>query len=294
MFLCFCSVLAGGGSLSERYDLNRTCKGLWKIWIKWVYLVSILAVIELLLYKNWVGLKGLLDAFMFNMWAFNDFISEQSSTWFMSWYFLVVLGNTIVMLCAQKMGLEIRKTYCGILLAGYFAVVFGIDFFGLQQWYLFFSFFWMLGNLLHDIKIDRPAWINAVLVLGALYVVTGKAWGVPLEDLQASKFPPQPLYLCASLFAIVTILYYRGKYPKWIVHIGQNAIFYFMGQGIGSSFMFLIVPRMDWIRPWYLEAVAALAINLIMSVTISEFLLLLWKAGRCLIGKWKEALRPAA
>ena len=61
-------------------------------------------------------------------------------------------------------------------------------------------------------------------------------------------------------------------------HIGRNAIYYYFGQGIGSSINFLVVERIS-IHSWLLKWTITYAINVCMTIIIAESIAWLYKAA---------------
>lgn len=104
--------------------------------------------------------------------------------------------------------------------------------------------------------------------------------GLPLYDLQNAKFSPSLKYGIASLFVIIISNYFDGKIknlPKGLIRIGRNAIWYYFGQGIGSSLNYYIVNiiKMDnWIIKWLITFL----VNVIITVVIAELLAFLYKS----------------
>ena len=97
-------------------------------------------------------------------------------------------------------------------------------------------------------------------------------------DLQSSKFPPLLPYAFASCPAIAVMLFLRGRWqpPRWLSHIGQNALFYFCAQGIGGSVLYSILPAVQ-LGSWFLRWLVMLAVNLALTVLLAEILALLYR-----------------
>lgn len=92
--------------------------------------------------------------------------------------------------------------------------------------------------------------------------------------LNKQKFPPKWPYIIWTLFSIVTlfVFYNRLKITKnnFITYIGNNAIFFYFGQGISSSLIyFFVVPLKDSMH-WVILLVLAYVINVLLAVVIAE------------------------
>ena len=80
------------------------------------------------------------------------------------------------------------------------------------QYFLFYSFFWMLGmNKMGKAKnLRQLLMFLSLLALGTMF--TSYLQGLPLYDLQSAKFPPSIKYGFASLITIVLAKYFEGRY----------------------------------------------------------------------------------
>ena len=89
-----------------------------------------------------------------------------------------------------------------------------------------------------------------------------------------------------GIYIVVFLKKYVTKIKKsnLIVKLGQNAIYLFFAQAIGSSLLYFISPYIDLI--WYLKLPLMFVINLVMSIPIMVILnliienivKLIWKA----------------
>lgn len=114
----------------------------------------------------------------------------------------------------------------------------------------------------------------------ALVGIAGTSYiqGLPLYDIQAAKFPPSPKYAFVSLIVIFVANYFENRIKKCncvLVHIGKNAIFYFFGQGIGSSLIYFYVNNVS-LDNWFSKWIAAFLINVVCTVAVAETLAILY------------------
>ena len=94
--------------------------------------------------------------------------------------------------------------------------------------------------------------------------------------INKQKFPPQTPYIIWCLFSLVTlfVFYNRLKIQKsnFITYIGNNAIFYYFGQGISSSLVYFLVVAWKDSMNWILLMIVIYLINVGLAVIIAELL----------------------
>ncbi len=170
---------------------------------------------------------------------------------------------------------ENKKTYMWILIGVFIWISYGQYFFGLDvQYFLFYSFFWMLGmNKMGKAKnLRQLLMFLSLLALGTMF--TSYLQGLPLYDLQSAKFPPSIKYGFASLITIVLAKYFEGRYSvkkNFIEHIGKNAIYYYFAQGIGSSINYYVVSMVN-LNNWLFKWILVYGVNVLVTVLIAEAL----------------------
>lgn len=274
--------LSGWGSSYRESDVVKASKGLMEIWKKWVYFITVLAVFCLFLshfkfnVAGVVDLKDLLKNYMFEV-SFNGFPVVGGSIWFMQYYFLVIFFNTLILTILQKSHRadELKKWYCILILAVFVWVSYGRYFFNIDSWFIFYSFFWMLGYNRKYIKIEsHKIFFRGIICIGLGVLFFSYIQGLSLSEMQMAKFPPSLMYGFFSLVTIFLVMYLEPfciKHNKLLVHIGQNAIFYYFGQGIGSSVNMWIVPQIE-IENWFAKFLITLTCNILITGLIAEFL----------------------
>lgn len=196
----------------------------------------------------------------------------------MPYYFVIVLINQII-LSAMSVNKEkyekYKKWYCGLLLVLFVWIITENDFFGINQYYFFYSFFLIFG-LLSSVFREKilQNFVISIVFLFAGYIVSCYLMNMPLLDLQSSKFPPNLPYLFASMLIIFMTMFFDEyiKSPnKFIVHIGKNAIFYFIAQGVGGSLIYFVVPELD-IGQWFIKWIIVFFINTLITISTAELL----------------------
>lgn len=278
--------LSGWASSYKKSDVMRSCKSLLNIWYKWVFFISVVSLFcffSKVFPYSFEGVSDIRDLFqnyMFNV-SIPGFCVIAGSIWFLPYYFVVLAVNSIVMMILQKSDkeAEYKITYMAILLGLFVWISYGKYFLGLDlRFFLFYSFFWMFGMNRKGMTKNIQQLICIVLLLIISTIFVSYLQGLPIYDLQSAKFPPSIKYGLVSLISVVIAKFFDGKYTaknNFIEHIGKNAIFYYFGQGIGSSvnyFMVNMINLNNWIIKWMLTYV----INVIITIFIAEVLALIY------------------
>lgn len=275
--------LSGWGSSFHKNDIVKTCKGLGKIWLQFIYFISCLALfcyISRWLPHPYVGVSDvgdLINNYFFNM-SFPDFPVVTGSMWFMPVYFFVVLINTIIMAAIQDSAHagQLRSLYMIFLILCFLWVNHSLYYLAVlnERQFLFYSFFWMLGyNRVGKTKsAGGLAMALGICVCGSCFC--SYLLHIPLYDIQSAKFPPTAKYAFASMLVIFIAKYFEGKIQKFnrlLVHIGKNAIYYFFGQGVGSTVNYYVVDGLA-INNWLLKWVITFLINIVVTAFVAELI----------------------
>ncbi|MGO5062505.1 acyltransferase family protein [Lawsonibacter sp. LCP25S3_F5] len=291
--------LSGWGTSYKKGDLIRTGKSLLSIWLKWVFYVSILAIFCFI--SKWLpisfqgvtDLKDLVNNYMFNV-SVPGFCVVAGSIWFMPYYIVVVFINNIVLIALQNSSKreQLQDVYMWTLMSIFVWVSFGKYFLGLDVVYFsFYGFFWMLGFR----RIGKVKNIKKLLFCMLIFVsgicISSYLQGLPLYDIQSAKFPPTIKYGFVSIISIFLAKFMEehiGTYNKALVHIGKNAIFYYFGQGIGSSLSYYFINAVS-LEVWYLKWFLTFLFNIAVTAVIAEIIALLYRRFCALINLlWKE------
>lgn len=168
---------------------------------------------------------------------------------------------------------EYLKWYCGVLLFAFFWTATGHDFFGIDTYYLFYSFFWIFGLISHLFSVKGKKQLACVLCIVFIgYLLSVYLTRIPCDNLQQAKFPPQLPYFFASTLLVVFTMYfeqYLKIHVRYLVHVGQNAFFYYIAQGIGSSLLYYILPKIHT-RFWFIKWGTAFIANLLVTAVVAE------------------------
>lgn len=112
-----------------------------------------------------------------------------------------------------------------------------------------------------------------ILVYSLCYIEMGNH---VFELWHAKDFKSMP-YISASLLSIACLvaLYTPERKNRFLERIGANSIFYYIGQGISSSFLKLIEPHVNIF--WGTKLILFFAVNIIMCIIISEIYMCIYK-----------------
>lgn len=287
-------VLAGWSGGYRVGQVGKTCKSLLTLWLKLAWFCLLLTLVCLL-----SGLRGPQSArewlgSLFFDHKFPSFPVLGSSMWFMPVYVRVVFLCQLA-LCLMNWyaagksisPIRLYGLFAGVLLSVYLSINAELPMTGqltLFPWAdptdVFYLLCWMAG-----LFIGLRGWrIRSWKTLAILMPVCAAGWYLSVRtlqtgfDLQSSKFPPLLPYAFASCPAIAVMLFLRGRWqpPRWLAHIGQNALFYFCAQGIGGSVLYSILPGVQ-VGSWFLRWLVMLAVNLALTVLLAEILALLYR-----------------
>lgn len=277
--------LSGWASGYGKSDIIKTGKGIINIWLKWIFFISLLALVCLITkllpiqFQGVTDVRDLLNNYMFNV-SFPGFKVVAGSIWFMPYYFIVVFINTIVISFINKCTRvsELKFMYMYILLGLFAWIIYGRDIFGLDIFFIFYSLFWMLGY--NRVGTSEPVRFVTLLALcvGGFFLAS-YLQGIPFYDLQSAKFPPTLKYGAASMITILVVKFFENKVKKcnaFLVHIGRNAIYYYFAQGVSSSFIYLFIPRIN-INLWFAKWIILFVLNVLMAVIMAEAMAAVYK-----------------
>lgn len=279
--------LSGWGSSYRKNNIILVAKSLLSIWHKWVFFVSILAIFCFVSKWSPASFQGVSDIgdlannYMFNV-SIPGFCVVAGSIWFMPIYAVVVFVNSVILTFIQKSDNkgEAQNAYMWLLLALFVWISFGKYFLGLDiTYFCFYGFFWMMGYQRRGKANGIKSFLAAILLCVLGIYLFSAIQGIPLYDIQSAKFPPTLKYGSASMISILIAKFmeqYISKYNKVLVHIGKNAIFYYFGQGVGSSLSYSFISVVS-IEFWPLKWLLTFMFNVAVTTMIAEFLALFYR-----------------
>ena len=207
------------------------------------------------------------------------FLIVQQAYWFVPVYVAVLVIATIIL---KKM----RELY-GLVIVGclglYFYCFFEkIPFFNgvilgdsVQKVFFYLSLF-LFGFFCKDKVIGRifqkeVGCLLLVIALG-LYYLTYVYRSDFVFNLFLNKFPPKLPYIALSFISISAfIFFYKAERKNLLIeHIGQNAIYYYAGQGIGAVLLISVVPYVA--LPFYFKLPLMFLLNLLITTSVAYVL----------------------
>jgi len=226
----------------------------------------------------------------------------MGSIWFMPVYFTVVPIGSFVLSRIWQSANEDKKIFqrhCILLL---FIIIMGLlynykggNFFYLSRNCLFYLFFYLLGLVCNNIHINRFAWV-AVLIFFDLAVMKllGVYWSIDISIIQNMKFPPNIIYLLYSLNFVVFALWLKTKLSNVSVNnvlcrIGRSALLFYFCQGISSSLLYFICPKLQ--MEWFIKLPIAFVCNIFMCFILVSFLHKIYRLGNILEEAIKSVLK---
>lgn len=279
--------LSGWASSYRKSDISKTVRSLINVWLKWIFFITLLVLfceISKFLPHKFNGvldLRDLINNYMFNV-SISGFPVVAGSIWFLPIYFVVILINSVIMVVIQNKenSIEYKKTYMWLLMGAFIWIYYGKYALGMDLFYfLFYSFFWMLGMNQWGKTKSTSRLIIAIIITFAGFCFASYLQGLPFYDVQSAKFPPSLKYGFVSLFAIFIAKSFDGKYKNrkcFLEHIGRNAIFYYFGQGIGSSINYYVINVLQ-IQYWFVKWILTYIVNIAITIIVAEILAYTYK-----------------
>lgn len=230
--------------------------------------------------NNHVTLTTLCRWFFHTYSSTAPFQGVSSSLWFFRVYFFVsMLGAMTITLLKPNA----RKTvtvlcFLAIFIITFFAPQIGKIHIGIELSYVFFYlFFYLLGFSLKDKQISLKQFVLLIAAVFLSLIAIWKVKAIDVTALQAHKFPPNFIFLLWSLFGIFFILLFKKRFlsckPNFLSNIGQNSMYIFLAQGIGSSVLFWLSKYFT--MPWYYKVWIMFGINLWVTAAVTLVLKLL-------------------
>lgn len=273
--------LSGWGAGYVR-SLKKSLLSLVNIYLK--YLVFFCMYVALLLgirvvfgRDNGLTVSNLLGNLLFRIGGGTSLPVVMGSIWFMPVYFTVVpIGSLLLWLFLRLSRGEERA------LSRWTALALGLDLLALGYTWaggaipllsrntLFYLSFYLLGLLCRRVTIPRLSWAAGLIALDlAVLVLAGRGLELNFLVMQDMKFPPNLIYFLFSLVTVIAALWLRGRLTgvspsNPLCRIGRAALLFYFCQGIGGSFLQILMPRVNLV--WYCKLPLAYCINL--SVTL--------------------------
>lgn len=269
----------------------RRLNGLAEIQKKYIFFLIIYTLLLSIFSKEDISALN----FIYNLFYINNINSKlfpvvMGSIWFMPVYFTV--SCIFIENYLEKQTSNLKYLYLLIFFfIGFIYTQLGYNFFNISINILFYSFFYTLGIISRNYKVDKLIKLVIIIVIDILLIIFFKhIFGIKNIVIQNLKFPPHILYLLISMISVFIAMYFKGKIvikkSNCISKIGKNAIFYYFAQGISSSLIIFIVNKINYI--WYFKFLIIVCVNIVATIIIAELLSLIYKFTINLISKFNK------
>lgn len=214
------------------------------------------------------------------------YLEAQGSYWFVPVYVSVLILATVIIKKAGKLYGLMMLGCLGVFCYSFFLKV------ELEErqilgaplcQVLFYLGVFLFGFFCKDKVIGRSFQkeVGVLLLVGALgvYYLTYLKEGKFVFDLYLNKFPPRLPFVAVSFVSIaVFIFFYKSERRNFLIeHIGQNAIYYYAGQGIGECLGVWIAPSV--LLPAYLKLPVMFLCNFLITGMVAEMLRFMYNTG---------------
>jgi len=272
-----------GWAFSYSSSFEKSLMNVFRTHLKYTIFLALYTITIFIFHRAELSAIGIVESFFFVFPAEELFFPVvRGSIWFLPIFYGVSALSSGAIVLVNRLSPD-WKTAGRILRMITVAILFlfaylslGHQFAVLNQTLLFYTFFFMFGYLGKDIAMSRN-WQLAI-VLSVLLAGIGAFFfhhNGKLPDLQQCKFPPTPLYLLVSLIGVAIVLrikqFIHVSKQNIVTWVGQNAIYFYLAQGVSSSILFFVIPLFPAI-PWYLMFLICAAINLAGTFAIALLL----------------------
>jgi len=246
-----------------------------------VFMALLYIVIKIMNYmqltENTMSLTQLIKNIFHTYTDTGPFVGVYYSLWFFRVYFFVsLIGAMLITLVKTniKKYIIIVCLICMLLVTFLTPSIGKIDI-GIELSYFFFyMFFYILGNELKDKQLNVIPFILLSIFTIVSLICINKLTDINVLQIEGNKFPPNFVFLLWSLFGvyIVTFLkkYFKNCKKNIISIAGQNSIYIFFAQGIGSTILYWVSKYIGF--DWYYKIIIMFAINLGITTIITIIL----------------------
>lgn len=278
-----------GWSFSYVNSWTKNIKGIIKLQERYIFFLIIYTIILYFFAKNEVSGLNFINQIFYKRTIEPRLLPVvMSSMWFLPVYVLVSSIFSVVICVLTRKNFKNNIILLITCLLGFIYVQLGNNFLGLSKKFLFYGFFYVLGYITKEYRISSLKSLSIILIFILSFIIGSvHIFNVDITIVQKLKFPPHIVYLLISLIGISIALYFKGKIKidkrNIINKIGQNAIFYYLGQGISSSLLYFFVNRIN--ISWYLKLLICIIFNIVLAIIISECIHKLYGIFNCIIKK---------
>ena len=297
--------LSGWASSYRNPSVIQSVKSLLKIWAQWIVFILAINAVCFLTLKLPVSftpvrdLPTLIKCLFFDEKVYPGFYVIACSTWFIPLYFSAVLINNAVLTLINKSSkqAEYARTYLIILILTVFWAYFHHEYFSYYPpFIMFYCAIWMIGYLRRDKGESHKGFIIEMCICIAGLILCSyldyRLLGYPYYDIQSAKTTPSGKFLFVSMLSILICRYVKQfvkKPNKILVHIGQNALYYFFGQGVGPSVVNAFSASL-WVHSWLVSWIIGALVNIAVTAIVAEGTRLLYKGISYVISEIKKKI----
>jgi len=266
-------VLLSGMSFNFSNSILKTLKGFSKLWYKYIVFVALYYILILIFDTNNFSLTNIFSAIFFKFPGNDIFPVVPGSLWFIFMFFIVsILCDLIICLY--------NKTYKDMSNFKYIIII-SLLLYGMSNYtpgftfittnIFMYSFIYLLGYYLYNYKIKNiTKFITMFIGLILLYLAFNKSTG--LDQIQIYKSACDIRYLLYSLFSILTVFFIKDRlkinFNNALAFVGRNALLFYFAQGISSSILYFILPKIT-ISIWYIKLLVMFVINIVITTALS-------------------------
>lgn len=253
-------------------DLERTFKRLVRLQFSFLVYCALLAF--LIWTCRRLGMSTVkVDYSLLLNWLGHNYVHSPpfpvaiASMWFLQIYMLVtLLGTGLLGLLALR---ERWALFCILTLNVVLVFVLKAEQSAALQMTLFYGLIYVAGHLLKNVELS----FRHLIALWAPLTIAlcGISLAFPSSgffQLQRHKFPPDLIYLLYSCWSLSLVLFFKTRLTPSetvVTYVGRNAIYFYFAQGISSSILVFLVPRVQGLWPWYAILPCMCAVNLAMA-----------------------------
>lgn len=280
-----------GWSFSYVKSGIKNIKGIFSIQEKYFLFLILYTIILLIFSREEVSILNFINQFFYKRIIEPELLPVvMSSLWFLPVYVIVTgIFSFIISFINKQNHDEYYLILLMLCLIGFIYTQLGYNFLYLSRNFLFYGFFYVFGFISRNYRITNFRGLIIILFIILISIVGFKEiFNSNILIVQKLKFPPHIIYLLLSMIGIVIAIYMKGiilvENNNPIVKIGQKAIFYYFGQGISSSLLYLFVDKLNY--RWYFKFLICIFINIILAIIISESLYRLYNVWAKLKNKF--------
>lgn len=268
-------VFISGMSFNFSNSLFKTIKGFCKLWYKYIVFLIIYYILIFLFDNNNFSLENIIGSIFFKFNGNDIFPVVSSSLWFIFMFFIVSILCDII-ICEYNKNFKDKINFKYIIII--FFMFYGISLYKANFTFItvnifMYSFIYLLGYYSYNIKIKRnSSFVIQLMTLLFILFVFQKYMALDIEKMQIYKFSYDIKYLLYSSISMLIVFFLKDrikiKSNNLFTYIGKNALTFYFAQGISSSILYFILPKIS-INLWFIKLLVMFIINIIITTILS-------------------------